>query len=154
MDDTHKSSYSECVSKIGTWGSASSAAWATNSKFLGFEMGLNWWVWQRKKHGDAKFCDSWTLHLSFSDYLKDSLACSLGWNLGYNPRYEHTMADEDVMRYSKRNLDPMPKNVSLCAIKAACRQVIRKKMLNLLNKWETGQVSIQHLMPPDCIPKV
>ena len=72
------------------------------------------WVWtgefgKEKKHGDAKFCDSWTLHLSFSDYLKDSLACSLGWNLGYNPRYEHTMADEDVMRYSKRNLDPMPK---------------------------------------------
>ena len=117
------------------------------------------WVWtgefgKEKKHGDAKFCDSWTLQNCFSDYLKDSLACSLGWNLGYNPRYEHTMADEDVMRYSKRNLDPMPKNVSLCAIKAACRQVIRKKMLNLLNKWETGQVSIQHLMPPDCIPKV
>ena len=38
------------------------------------------------------------------------------------------MADEDVMRYSKRNLDPMPKNVSLCAIKAACRQVIRKNV--------------------------
>ena len=77
MDDTHKSSYSECVSKIGTWGSASSAAWATNSKFLGFEMGLNWWVWQRKKHGDAKFCDSWTLQIVFLIILKILLLARL-----------------------------------------------------------------------------